>query len=104
MPVLVLMICLVYTGSAWNALLYGRKRWFLFPPNADYGPQYTSMTKWLQDVYPALQSRRAGLNLECTQHAGEVLFVPEGWHHGVVNLENSVGMAVEVGVSTHDFD
>ena len=89
--------------AAWNALPYGRKRWYLFPPNADYGPQYTSMPRWLRDVYPALPSRRAGLCLECTQAAGELLFVPEGWHHGVVNLQPSAGIAVEVGTSERGF-
>jgi hypothetical protein len=29
-----------------------------------------------------------------------VLFVPEGWNHGVVNLQDSVGIAVEVGPSS----
>jgi hypothetical protein len=38
--------------------------------------------------------------VECTQRAGEVLFVPEGWNHGVVNLQDSVGIAVEVGPSS----
>ena len=29
--------------------------------------------------------------------AGEVLFIPSGWAHGVSNLEETVSVAVEVG-------
>jgi hypothetical protein len=43
--------------------------------------------------------------LECVQRAGEVVFVPTGWHHAIINLEHSVGMAVEVGDShLNEFD
>ena len=31
------------------------------------------------------------------QEAGDVLFVPSGWHHAVLNLQDSVGIAVELG-------
>ena len=37
---------------------------------------------------------------ECTQHAGELLYVPSGHMHAVLNLQPSVGMAVEVGHDT----
>jgi quercetin dioxygenase-like cupin family protein len=31
----------------------------------------------------------------CTQIAGDVIYVPHGWAHGVLNLETSIGVAVE---------
>ena len=86
-------------SSAWNALVYGSKRWYLLPPNLDYRLQYASMGTWVREVLPELPYTP----LECTQRAGEVLFVPEGWNHGVVNLANSVGIVFEVGVSTADW-
>ena len=86
-------------SSAWNALVFGAKRWYLLPPNLDYRLQYASMGRWVRDVLPKLPYAA----LECTQRAGEVLFVPEGWSHGVVNLANSVGIVFEVGVSTVDW-
>jgi hypothetical protein len=33
----------------------------------------------------------------CDQIPGEVIFVPDGFQHGVLNLETSVGIAMEVG-------
>ena len=34
--------------------------------------------------------------LECEQRAGDLLFVPSNWGHAVLNLETSVGLAIEV--------
>ena len=31
------------------------------------------------------------------QREGGVLFVPEDWNHAVMNLENVIGVAVEMG-------
>lgn len=36
--------------------------------------------------------------LQCVQHAGEVVYVPTGWWHGILNLCDSVGVAFEVGI------
>ena len=33
--------------------------------------------------------------LECSQEANDIVFVPSGWGHAVLNLELSVGAAVE---------
>jgi hypothetical protein len=37
----------------------------------------------------------AGLPIECTQFPGDALYVPLGWGHGVLNLETSIGVAIE---------
>ena len=34
---------------------------------------------------------------ECVQEAGDLLYVPGGWHHSVLNLMDSVSLAVQVG-------
>eukprot|EP00850_Spirogloea_muscicola_P003748 SM000015S01248 [mRNA] locus=s15:802563:808955:+ [translate_table: standard] len=90
--------------SAWNALTAGKKRWALYPPGrvppgvtvqvdevageVDFdGP--TSLQWWLE-VYPCL--RPEDRPLECTQVPGEVIFVPSGWWHCVLNLEDSVAV------------
>jgi hypothetical protein len=79
--------------SAWNALLYGAKRWFLLPPDAVFGPYTASMVNWL-----AVDKSRLPIPpLECVQESGEILFVPEGWLHATINLQDSVGIAVELG-------
>jgi len=81
-------------SAAWNAVIHGSKRWFLFPPPAsNYGPKHGSMVDWVQSVYPTLTQRP----VECVQKAGEILFIPTGWFHGVLNLEDTVAVAVEIG-------
>ena len=35
--------------------------------------------------------------LECVLPSGRALFVPSGWRHLIVNVQDSVGVAVEVG-------
>jgi hypothetical protein len=47
------------------------------------------MSDWLRDIYPqqAVQLAMAVTGVrECVQRAGETVFVPAGWHHGVVNI------------------
>jgi hypothetical protein len=38
------------------------------------------------------------------QRSGEVLFVPTNWYHGLLNLETSVGIAVEIGANNQLFE
>lgn len=42
---------------------------------------------------PGLPAERAPLT--CVQEAGDVMFVPRAWGHGVLNLATTVGYALE---------
>eukprot|EP01052_Picozoa_sp_SAG31_P036641 SAG31_NODE_4606_length_3098_cov_8.299100_4_plen_54_part_00 len=33
--------------------------------------------------------------VECIAHAGETAIVPPGWHHAVVNLGETIALAVQ---------
>jgi hypothetical protein len=84
--------------AAWNAIVYGAKRWYLLPPAARHGPDTEmpgGMIEWLRTTKPSLPVAA----LECTQYAGELLYVPASWWHGVLNLCDTVGVAIEVGVA-----
>jgi tetratricopeptide (TPR) repeat protein len=79
--------------AAWNALLFGYKRWFLLPPFHFYGPTTIAMHAWA-----STWRERFGSSLyECVQQPGEVLFVPQYWYHAVLNVSDCVGIAVELG-------
>ncbi|XP_004237935.2 lysine-specific demethylase JMJ21 [Solanum lycopersicum] len=90
--------------SAWNTLLYGRKRWALYPPgrvplgvtvhvneeDGDVNIDSPSSLQWWLDFYPLLAEEDKPI--ECTQLPGETIFVPSGWWHCVLNLETTVAV------------
>eukprot|EP00026_Physarum_polycephalum_P002264 Phypoly_transcript_02270.p1 GENE.Phypoly_transcript_02270~~Phypoly_transcript_02270.p1 ORF type:complete len:908 (+),score=182.89 Phypoly_transcript_02270:120-2726(+) len=89
--------------SAWNALIHGKKRWLLYPPG-DLPPgvipslaptgEHVFISPpsllWLLEVYPQLAEDEKPI--ECIQNPGEVIFVPAGWWHMVLNLEESIAV------------
>ena len=42
-------------------------------------------------MYPKLPPTE--LPRECMQHPGEVMYVPEGWYHAVINVGDTVAVA-----------
>jgi hypothetical protein len=106
-------------SSAWNCVVRGAKKWILWPPDvappgvhasADGSQVATPMSvlEWMTDYYSLAAGQRdamwrAGAGkpgflgpVECVCRPGEVLFVPRGWWHAVVNLEDGVAL-------THNF-
>ena len=87
--------------AAFNALIRGKKRWFMWPPHCtNYGWAWgTSVLKWLKEYLPTLKN---GTN-RCTptqfdQHAGQVVFVPHSWGHAVLNLEPTLAISRQMGL------
>ncbi|EON64317.1 hypothetical protein W97_03548 [Coniosporium apollinis CBS 100218] len=87
--------------SAWNAVLTGAKYWLMFPPSVDVpgvfvsadGGEVTSplsIAEYLLSFH-ALARRTPGCR-EGVCWAGEVLHVPSGWFHLVLNLEESIAL------------
>ena len=83
--------------SAWNATLRGRKRWLFFPPkttppgvrpSADgldlVAP--LSLAEWAHAFYA--EARAHPHFVEAHTGPGDVVFVPRGWWHSVVNLDD----------------
>mmetsp|Transcript_34625 Transcript_34625/g.78457 ORF Transcript_34625/g.78457 Transcript_34625/m.78457 type:complete len:252 (-) Transcript_34625:592-1347(-) len=88
--------------DAVNILIHGRKRWFLFPPGDAF---YTTQPPGVwRDEYE-LPSGTVPFALECVQQGGDILLVPAQWGHATLNIETSVGMAIEFwhrsGMFTH---
>ena len=109
--------------AAFNILVRGKKRWFVFPPHHSLetikgsgggggggGSDDTSARSisnalpkeklktafdWATTTLPTLITKGI-VPSEFLQLPGEVVYVPEGWVHAVVNLEPSVGVAFEV--------
>ncbi|XP_042017280.1 F-box protein At5g06550-like [Salvia splendens] len=88
--------------SAWNAVVRGSKKWVLFPPDvvppgvhpSPDGAEVAcpvSIIEWFMNFYSAMKSWEKS-PIECICKAGEVIFVPNGWWHLVINLEDSVAI------------
>lgn len=90
--------------SAWNAVLTGTKYWLLFPshptlpppPGVIISPDQSEITSPLSIAEYLLSfhsiARRTPGCREAICHAGEVLHVPSGWFHLVLNLSESLAL------------
>eukprot|EP01126_Amoeba_proteus_P008428 TRINITY_DN13113_c0_g1_i3.p1 TRINITY_DN13113_c0_g1~~TRINITY_DN13113_c0_g1_i3.p1 ORF type:complete len:323 (-),score=65.21 TRINITY_DN13113_c0_g1_i3:914-1882(-) len=91
--------------SAWNALLSGHKRWALYPPHqTPPGLKFVQLNgkkeidnyrglsplRWYYEVYPYLKPHEKPV--EVTQGPGEMIYVPSGWWHMVLNLDETVSV------------
>jgi hypothetical protein len=88
---------------AWNAAIVGRKRWIFYPPGATPPGVYPSedgdevalplsLGEWLFQFWDEHVERMQSAPpherpLECTAMPGDVMFVPHGWWHAVINLD-----------------
>uniref|UniRef100_A0A3Q2TVI6 Jumonji domain containing 8 n=1 Tax=Fundulus heteroclitus TaxID=8078 RepID=A0A3Q2TVI6_FUNHE len=83
-------------GPGYSEVIYGRKRWFLYPPGKEphFHPNRTTLS-WLRETYPYLPEEEAPL--ECTIRPGEVLFFPDRWWHATLNLDTSVFISTFLG-------
>ncbi|XP_023567219.1 jmjC domain-containing protein 8 isoform X2 [Octodon degus] len=83
-------------GPGFSEVIYGRKHWFLYPPEKtpEFHPNKTTLT-WLRDIYPVLAPSEKPL--ECTIQAGEVLYFPDHWWHATLNLDTSVFISTFLG-------
>lgn len=72
----------VYGSYSWSANVVGRKVWWLFPPGAEAQLKHRG-----QLMFDVRGTEQAALAVKIVQEEGEVLFVPSGWHHQVVNVD-----------------
>ncbi|KAJ4762458.1 Bifunctional arginine demethylase and lysyl-hydroxylase JMJD6 [Rhynchospora pubera] len=88
--------------SAWNAVIKGSKKWILFPPEvvppgvhpSPDGAEVAcpvSIMEWFMNFYGSCRDWEKR-PVECVCKAGEVIFVPNGWWHLVINLEESIAI------------
>ena len=84
-------------SAVWNVLIYGRKLWALAPPAAaTFGPpgQHPLDSEWWHDWQAAASGRQPAASpfRFCVQEAGTLLYVPEGWGHATLNLDEGLGV------------
>ncbi|XP_031570533.1 2-oxoglutarate and iron-dependent oxygenase JMJD4-like [Actinia tenebrosa] len=83
-------------ADAWNGVVYGRKRWFLYPveftPPGGVWPSF-SQREWFNKVYPTLRPKQ--MPQECVQEAGEIMYLPESYYHGTINIGDTVAIGIQ---------
>lgn len=82
---------------AWNALVYGKKHWLLLPPNQAIFSEKQPL-EFVKENYPSMRNS-SNPPYECVQEAGDIVVVPSGWSHLVLNLQTSIGYALEISDS-----
>ncbi|KAI1345164.1 Clavaminate synthase-like protein [Xylariaceae sp. FL0016] len=96
--------------SAWNAVLEGSKYWIMFPPSTQVPGVYVSddssevtsplsIAEWLLEFHA--EAREIAGCIEGVCRAGEILHVPSGWWHLVVNLERGIALTQNFVPKSH---
>ena len=90
--------------NAWNASLKGHKLWLLLPPEI---PRVIAKGKevlqkgeddeaimYMKEIFPKLKEKYGNYLNEMwfIQKPGELVFVPGGWWHVVVNLDDTIAI------------
>jgi hypothetical protein len=92
-----------HNTSAWNALLVGAKRWMLYPPHISPPGFPVLLSEYSNDDFRAEDSIIDWIDahynrssyyapIECVQRKDEIIYVPSGWWHAVLNIEHSVAI------------
>lgn len=83
-------------ADAWNGVVFGAKRWFLYPPQktpaGGVWPGFSQLD-WFETLYPTLDDDRKPI--ECIQPSNTILYIPEGWYHGVLNAKDTVAISLQ---------
>ncbi|KAG5184302.1 JMJD6 protein [Tribonema minus] len=92
--------------SAWNTVLVGRKRWVIFPPQMSRSlvkgktvirdKEDDEAINYFIEHLPrirTLAARDTTIKMyEFIQYPGETVFIPGGWWHAVINLDDTVAV------------
>ena len=94
-----------FHGTAFAETLVGRKRWWLYPPHRHPGNDWSSgPAGWYQHFLNQTGTERSDMEadlFQCTLQPGQVLYVPAGWWHSTMNVDETVFVSSLAKPSNH---
>jgi hypothetical protein len=92
--------------SAWNGLISGLKLWIMYPPDCPPPAVFPSkdeaevttpvtVTEWMLRFYKEVKKGPVK-PIECLQRPGDLIFIPNGWWHQVLNIEECIAVTQNV--------
>ncbi|CAH8460452.1 unnamed protein product [Schistosoma turkestanicum] len=81
----------VYRSFSWSANILGHKRWWIFPPGEEK-KLLLSNGQIPFDIRSAIKDRNDVKYYMIDQYSGQVVFVPSGWFHQVVNMTDCISI------------
>ena len=100
--------------SAWNYCIKGKKLWIMYPPceipphNNEIDRDHRDVLreieplKWISTFCPRKEYERDGKVVIFLQSEGEMVFVPAGWWHLVLNIEDETVALTQNFLTTHN--
>nr|KAF6309656.1 jumonji domain containing 4 [Pipistrellus kuhlii] len=82
----------ILRSYSWSVNICGRKKWLFFPPGQEEALRDSHGGLPYDVTAPEFLESHLHPVLEVTQEAGEMVFVPSGWHHQVHNLEDTISI------------
>uniref|UniRef100_A0A095C1H8 Jumonji domain-containing protein 4 n=1 Tax=Schistosoma haematobium TaxID=6185 RepID=A0A095C1H8_SCHHA len=81
----------VYRSFSWSANILGHKRWWIFPPGEER-KLLSSNGQIPFDIRSIIKDRTDVKYYLVDQYSGQVVFVPSGWYHQVVNMTDCISI------------
>ncbi|XP_022701568.1 jmjC domain-containing protein 4-like [Varroa jacobsoni] len=92
--------CDVFGSYSWSGNVCGQKLWLLLPPGEEQyycdctGKLACDLTEIDHQHFPKAREHQSefGGPIRIRQNPGDVIFVPSGWHHQVLNVTDTISI------------
>ncbi|MFA6037035.1 MAG: cupin-like domain-containing protein [Legionellales bacterium] len=81
----------ILSTSAWNAVFRGQKLWVFYPPEQS-ALIYNGKVNPFKPDYEKYPLYKQAQGVYAIQGAGDLIFTPSNWWHGVYNMENTISL------------
>ena len=84
-------------SDGFSLLFVGHKRWWMTPHESMPVPTFPAdkipIKVWADELFPSLDLTDKPSH--CVQAPGDIIYVPDGFYHATVNLDDTIGIAAQ---------